>query len=134
MATAVLLVYFVTVLAILLTEVNLTRLSETPMISFRVIFPAHDKSILFSICSRTTTAILSWIPPSCSNSSSRTSQLWSCSPTPTRRATSCSGQCVCMIWICLAFHLLPWQCLHIQIHISVLQCYFKPRSVSLNFI
>jgi len=43
-------------------------------------------------CSRTTTGILSWTPPSCSSSSSKTTRWWSCSPTPTRRATSCSGQ------------------------------------------
>lgn len=42
-----------------------------------------------------TTAILSWTPQSCSNSSSKMSRSWSCSLTQTRRATSCSGQCVC---------------------------------------
>lgn len=52
--------------------------------------------VCLCFCSHMTTVILSSTPLSCSNSSSTMIQLLSCSPMQTRRATSCSGQC---LWV-----------------------------------
>lgn len=60
------------------------------------------------LCRSLTVVILRWTPQSSSNSSSRTSQWQSCSPTQTRRATSCSGGFVDLhistsIWMIFVF-------------------------------
>lgn len=101
-------------------------------------------SAFFFFFSRTITAMLSWTPRSSSSSSSRTSPLLSCSPTPTRRATSCSGQWACEFatYILNAFcfcqcltsldtrylFLPPWKCLQIQIHMCAVPLFWDTRS------
>lgn len=131
MATGVLLVFFVSVTVNLLAAWKGLSIKNTHDVFQSNIFSTHmhvtnwskysvspddvmfvsGRVLLFIFyicpcsCSRMTTVILSWTPQSCSNSSSKMSRLWSCSPTQTRRATSCSGQCVCL-WFCL----LTWVC------------------------
>lgn len=106
--------------------------------------PVSVRVFFFFFPSRTITAMLSWTPRSSSSSSSRTSLLLSCSPTPTRRATSCWGQWACEFatYILSAFcfcqyltsldtcylFLSPWKCLQIHIHMCAVLLFWDMRS------
>lgn len=94
------------------------KFSELMWIKYLISLVKMQRDILetrlFSVhflCSHMTTATLSWIPQSCSNSSSKTNRWWSCSPTQTRRATSCSGQFVYTFErLCLVFAFFSVHC------------------------
>lgn len=95
----------------------------------------HCEICLFYVCpcfcSRMTMVILSWTLQSSSNSSSTMNRLLSCSLMQIRRATSCSGWCVCL-WV----YMLRWVCSRAgwKGNSYCLRCFFVSISFPLNYV